>query len=228
MPKLQRFLSRRRLLGFLAGLALVFGLLMLHPYPRQSLFGPRILGEPWCAWEDVVWRRVHREEYRQTFGFKARTWMGIEPDGRFERHIQIELTPLLVHLASHTDQKIREEATTSLFLITREHGDREGLFDEVAPLAKNADSGVRTSLMFIMAHFRKKSLPILMTALDDPDEDVRFQAVCQLGLAEGAKSAIPSLQRLLNDGSKDVRGLAARTLYELDPEQFPHLKPEVE
>ena len=59
MPNLHRFLSRRRLLGFLAGLALIFGLLMLHPYPRQSLFGPTIRGKPWCEWEWEFRRLVH-------------------------------------------------------------------------------------------------------------------------------------------------------------------------
>ena len=43
MPIPRRFPLRRSLLA-----ALVFGLLMLHPYPRQSLFGPTIRGKPWC------------------------------------------------------------------------------------------------------------------------------------------------------------------------------------
>ena len=83
---------------------------MLHPYPRQSLFGPKILGEPWCAWEAEVWSQVHREEYEQTFGFKVRTWMGIEPDWRRELHVRVELVPLLVHLADHADEKAGSNA----------------------------------------------------------------------------------------------------------------------
>ena len=39
MPSPSRFLSRRWLLAFLGIAALLFGLAMLHPYPRQSLFG---------------------------------------------------------------------------------------------------------------------------------------------------------------------------------------------
>lgn len=56
MPDFRRHLTRRRLLGFLAPAAVLFGLLMLHPYPRQSLFGPKIRGEPWCVWEAEVRR----------------------------------------------------------------------------------------------------------------------------------------------------------------------------
>jgi hypothetical protein len=47
MPNFRRFVSRRWLLAFVGAAALVFGLLMLHPYPRQSLFGPTIRGKPW-------------------------------------------------------------------------------------------------------------------------------------------------------------------------------------
>ena len=54
MPNFRRFLIRRWLLGLLGAAALLFGVLMLHPYPRQSLFGPTIRGKPWCEWEDTV------------------------------------------------------------------------------------------------------------------------------------------------------------------------------
>ena len=63
MPNFRRFLNRRRLLGFFAAAALLFGLVMLHPYPRQSLFGPTIRGEPWCYWEDEVrWHATHARD----------------------------------------------------------------------------------------------------------------------------------------------------------------------
>jgi len=64
MPNLRRYLSRRSLLGFLAAAALLFGLAMLHPYPRQSLFGPTIRGKPRCVWEDSLRRQVDREDDR--------------------------------------------------------------------------------------------------------------------------------------------------------------------
>jgi len=51
MGTFRRFLSRRRVLALFGVLAFLFGLAMLHPYPRQSLFGPTIRGKPWCVWE---------------------------------------------------------------------------------------------------------------------------------------------------------------------------------
>src|SRR5437764_15165053 len=56
MHSLRRFLTRRWLLGFLAAAVLLFGLAMLHPYPRQSLFGPKIDGVPWYVWENEIRR----------------------------------------------------------------------------------------------------------------------------------------------------------------------------
>jgi hypothetical protein len=49
MPDTRRFLSRRWLTGCFGAAAVLFGLVMLHPYPRQSLFGPMIRGKPWCG-----------------------------------------------------------------------------------------------------------------------------------------------------------------------------------
>jgi hypothetical protein len=72
-----RFLSRRWLLAFLGIAALLFGLAMLHPYSRQSLFGPTIRGKPWCVWEAEVRIYVHREEYDKTLAAKTRRWLGV-------------------------------------------------------------------------------------------------------------------------------------------------------
>ena len=60
MSMFRRFLSRRWLLAVLGAAALLFGLAMLHPYPRQSLFGPTIRGKPWCVWEAAMRCDAHR------------------------------------------------------------------------------------------------------------------------------------------------------------------------
>ncbi len=46
MPNLRQFLTYRVLISLTIA-ALLFGEVMLHPYPRQSLFGPRFHGKPW-------------------------------------------------------------------------------------------------------------------------------------------------------------------------------------
>lgn len=56
-----RLLLRRRGLLCVGILAMLFAFAMLHPYSRQSLFGPKIHGEPWCVWEEEFRRERNRE-----------------------------------------------------------------------------------------------------------------------------------------------------------------------
>lgn len=79
--------------------------------------------------------------------------------------------------------------------------------------------------MFMMQNFGKQNIPVLIEALDDPNEDVRWQASFQLEVhGTGAKEAIPALERRLGDESKDVRKNAIRVIQTIDPERFQQLK----
>src|ERR1700687_2638126 len=113
MASLRRFLSRRWLLAFLGAAALLFGLAMLHPYPRQSLFGPTIRSKPWCVWEAEVRHYVHREEYEKTLPARLMRWMGVKHENihDFEmfKHLfnHAEMLPLLLELAEDRDPNVR-------------------------------------------------------------------------------------------------------------------------
>jgi hypothetical protein len=111
----RRFLSRRWLLAFLGSAALLFGLAMLHPYPRQSLFGPTIRGKPWCVWENAVRRGVFRENYQEPTWVKMMRWMGvkhekIEGDELFNH---VEMFPLLLALAEDSDVEVRRDVLSA-------------------------------------------------------------------------------------------------------------------
>ena len=107
MPNLRRFLSRRWLLGFLAAAALLFGLMILHPYPRQSLFGPTIRGEPWCVWEERVRRQFGAPPY--PLFDRLQRWLGVEPKPLplEELFDHPEMAPLMVALLDDPDQNVR-------------------------------------------------------------------------------------------------------------------------
>ncbi|MBI1832972.1 MAG: hypothetical protein HYR84_16150 [Planctomycetes bacterium] len=104
MPELRSLLSRRWLLGVLGVAALLFGLTMLHPYPRQSLFGPTIRGKPWCYWEgEVRWRTLSFEEHQNTLSAKLTRWFGVpehDPIKWEELCDHPDMLPLFLHLAS--------------------------------------------------------------------------------------------------------------------------------
>ena len=114
MPDFRRFLSRRWLLAILAVSALLFSLAMLHPYPRQSLFGPTIRGKPWCVWEDAVRHYAHREEYEKTMAAKMMRWLRVNQEDLDDHEIfkqslnHAEMLPLFLALAEDRDRKVRQ------------------------------------------------------------------------------------------------------------------------
>jgi hypothetical protein len=105
MPDFRRFLSRRWLVGI--SVVLLFGLAMLHPYPRQSLFGPKIKGEPWWVWEYKIRRALAP---RHSFFDAMAINIGLVdirdleipklPDDR-------EMLPFYLHLANDSDAMVR-------------------------------------------------------------------------------------------------------------------------
>ncbi len=203
------FLSRRWLFALLGGAALFFGLAMLHPYPRQSLFGPTIRGKPWCVWEAEVRRYVQREEYEKTLYAKTLRWMGVKhvhmDDADLFDHA--EMLPLLLHLTSDADPVIRRGVLTQFFW-------RRNLQDESAA-------------------------PTLRAWLDDVDPHCRIDAAMALTTIQPNERAFPVLVRILDDPGGECRFDAMRALsYMVDHAFFdtfvsyakdadPHIRSEV-
>jgi hypothetical protein len=101
---------RRLLLIYAAGPAFLFALAMLHPYPRQNLFGPKIDGVPWCVWESSIRRSVHHQEFERPLSEKLLLWVGIEPlpmDVNTDTLDDERFLPLLVQLANDRDPAVR-------------------------------------------------------------------------------------------------------------------------
>src|SRR5262249_55840559 len=118
-----KLVSRRRVLAVFSLVALLFGLAMLHPYPRQSLLGPKIRGEPWCVWEDRVRRYVYHEDYQASVTARLKRWLGVEHDNidRDNLFNHVEMLPLLLEMAEDQDHKIRYCALTSIAMCDQLH-----------------------------------------------------------------------------------------------------------
>ena len=97
MPNSRR--SRWWLLGCVLILPMLFGITMLLPYPRQSLFGPTIRGKPHCVWEDVVRQHILGERPPETLPSKIVRWFRWN-DGelRFDEGNDADLLPIYVNL----------------------------------------------------------------------------------------------------------------------------------
>ena len=75
MLNFRRLLSRRWLLAVVGLAALFFGLAMLHPYPRQTMFGPKLGGVPLCVCEDCIRQYAHNRKGEQSVIAKVRVWL---------------------------------------------------------------------------------------------------------------------------------------------------------
>ena len=62
MKRLLASFWQRRWCRALLWAAIAFGLACLHPFVRQSIFGPTIEGIPWCVWESRVRERANIDQ----------------------------------------------------------------------------------------------------------------------------------------------------------------------
>src|SRR5260370_37574556 len=51
-------------------------LFLLHPYSRQTVFGPTVRGMPLCYWQDGFRRRADPEAYGNSFTTNVFQWLG--------------------------------------------------------------------------------------------------------------------------------------------------------
>jgi HEAT repeat protein len=164
------------LLAFAASLA------MLHPYPRQSLFGPTIRGKPWCVWEGQVRWNLDWEQHERTRWAKTMRWFGVAPvtmdDAELFDHP--DMAPLLLHMTRDADPAVRRGVTSQFFW------------------HKNLQD--------------KSAVPILRERLDDTDPDCRIEAAMALAVIDADVSVVPVLVRILEDPRSWHRYNAVRAL----------------
>jgi HEAT repeat protein len=228
MIDFRQFLSRRWLPAFLGGAALLFGLAMAHPYPRQSLFGPKIRGKPWCYWEsEVRWAATHLREdaKRGPVDKKIRAWLGLHdepnwPGGSLCGHK--EMLPVLLKLAKDNDDDVKATATWAIV-------SREELHQEAAlPFLReqlhegNAQARIYAAKGIWRIAKDKDVLPTIRQAVKPPPKDwfppfgpfgLRSEAVSVLAeIANEVPELIPEVLRFANDDDAGVRATTMRTI----------------
>src|SRR5689334_301862 len=90
-------LWKRRWCRFAAVGVLLCGLLISHPFMRQSAFGPTIDGVPWYACEDEFRRQVHGDQ--KALIPKILEAIGLLAPHRVDVGSNVSATVLLLHLA---------------------------------------------------------------------------------------------------------------------------------
>jgi hypothetical protein len=100
--------ARRCVLLLVGGVALLLGVAMLHPYPRQSLFGPMVRGKPRCVWQAELRRIAGPESVTDTLT----RWLHVEREAipQDELFDHPEMVPLVVELVEDGDFNLRGAA----------------------------------------------------------------------------------------------------------------------
>jgi len=208
MSNFRRFLSRRWLLAFLGALALLFGVAMLHPYPRQSLFGPTIRGEPWCVWEGRVRRDINWDEYERSLAAKVMRWLGakVEIMDANELYDHAEMLPLLLYLSEDPDPTIRS-GVLSQFYFHKELQDKSAL-PTLRPRLADADMRCRIEAAMAIGTIDPKEpvLPVLLEVLNNPKSEFRFSAIRAVAfLARVDDAAFDVMARFAKDPDWTIR-----------------------
>ena len=227
MPNPLRNPWRRRLLTFAGILALLFGLAMLDPYPRQSLFGPTIRGQPWCVWEAEVRRYVHREEYEKTVAARLRRRLGFENDPIKGDDLfnHAEMLPLLLALTEDHDPDVRRCALIA-FITCDQLQDRSALpvlrrrFDDADRLCR-----IKAAVASWVLDPSEPVDVVLLREADDRHSRHRTNAIHALvGISERSPELIPLVARYAADDDEAVRAAVMIFVQQLGDKAWPILR----
>jgi HEAT repeat protein len=169
---------------------------MLHPYPRQSLFGPTIRGKPWCVWEAEVRYFVHPEEYEKTLAAKILRWFGVKSKCMESNELfdHVEIFPLLLSLTEDSDRDVRYLA---LRVLTG--------YDQFRD---------------------RSAIPVLRRRLKDSDSCCRIHAASAIWFIDRTEPVLEVLLREIDGQVNGDRTVAIGHLAswsQRDPSLFPHL-----
>ena len=199
-------LSRRRLLIFGGLFILLSGLAMLHPYPRQSLFGPTIRGEPWCVWESKLRRQFGTP--RDSYLDKLQTWFGAERpkmslDEAFDHP---EMLPLIVSLLDDDDLEVRDTCVNAItwFPCLRNRSAAPAL----RKLLEDHELEVRVMAMHALWLIEKDEqlLAWLAGIMNHADPEARYVAMRHaVGLSAETPMLFPAIAARVKDPHRGVR-----------------------
>jgi|ERR1051325_4391901 HEAT repeat protein len=224
MPNFRRFLSHRSL-AFVGGAALLFGLAMLHPYPRQSLFGPQIEGIPWCVWEEEIRVHAHPRDERGWW-FRLREKLGLQPGRAAGPDVNARVAlPVYLHLADDSDVEVRRFALEQLGRWTKENE------TEILPIFRgqlqDADPHCRLAAAHGLWHATKDRdvTAIVLSLKDVADVDLRCRAILLLGLmAAGDPNLFDPLALMCADAEARVRHSAVYSMRHFGKRGVPILR----
>lgn len=210
---------QRRWCRMIVTATLLLPLPLLHPFIRQSIFGPRIQEIPWCVWEEEVRMTVHPDRDRSWFA-DAMEKVGLIQERRLAGlNLRGEATlPLHLHLADDGDPKVRAFALECLRELQKKHeAECEPIFRRHL---QDDDPGCRVLALNGVWETSKdiELKSIAAPLLDERDESVRLRAAVIVGQMARTDPELKSLLvPLLGDRDESMRRSIVWILGELAP-----------
>ena len=209
-------ITRKRALriGLYGTLSLILLGVLLHPYSRQMLFGPRLDGVPLAYWQDQFRACADpNSPSRASFTAKIIWWLGMDrhDHGRNLPSNESDLLQLLLSLEQDTQPYVRKAVAGEL-------GHHNFAPDECVPpllrLLDDAEPSVRAAAAEALADTRPESpeaMRRLLELLDEEDIHCRLEvarAVWRIGRGKH-REVISVLRQALKHSDRDVRFVAA-------------------
>lgn len=201
---------------------------LLHPYSRQTVFGPKVRGMPFCYWQDGFRRQADPVAYRDSLATKVLEWLGVAKRQPMLLSLggDDELR-LLLSLADDPQPRVREQVADHLGVSLPSD-------ERVMALRRmldDPDAKVRAAAAITLGTIRPESvaaLPRLVELLADADAGCRVQAARAVWRLDQKKhrEVVPVLQQALMDGNPIIRDNAVHVLHELGTdasEAFPEI-----
>ncbi len=196
----------------LIAVALLCALAVAHPFVRQSIFGPKIEGIPWCVWENAARRAANPARNPPSWYFKTLEELHlVQPQVDLTTHAP-SLWPIYLHLAEDADVEVRRHALKHL------DSPRESRPETERSLRQHlTDNDARCRLNAAWALWRSTKDPDLkeavLTLAEDPNVMIRHEAISLVyNMAVDMPDLFEPLSKLAKVGDSQIRMVAVLSM----------------
>jgi HEAT repeat protein len=170
--------NRRLRIGLCAFLVLAVPVLLMIPYARQAVFGPRVRGKPLCYWQDEF-RRWADPEVDASITGKITEWFGYAAPGDAPEFPQeADMLPVVLSLTTDTSYFVRARVASRLAHYAQESP--QALTAFLLMLDDPGSSDSAAGAIYKSEGTFEPALPRLTVMLDHPDLGYRLTAACAI------------------------------------------------
>jgi hypothetical protein len=181
-------------------LVVVIGLLLLHPFSRQWVFGPKIDGMPLCYWQEQLRIHADRQAYNESLATRVAIWLGVaQPAYAVAFPTDPDCARVALSLVDDRNPKVRARMAWMLDHSPEAQKALLQLLNDSNPIVRSA--GAQKFAAVAQQPIGSREMARLTEMLDDSDSDCRISAAC--AVARHAKGMSPRAEAVLRAGLKD-------------------------